>query len=660
MKRQNKRSNSLNWGLATKLVIATTFLSLSSLILLALTVNFASTQELENQISERLETRAQLEANRIGNLLAEQVELVQTIVSSDPQIISAFEEQNSSYIGTDSEIEAQLIELDNIWREAEGTTSPLIENTINNPMSDQLRLFIQHFPAHAEIFFTDQYGAEIAGSGRTSDYYQADEEWWQAGWNDGKGSVHFGSPQLDDSAGIVAIDITVPVWHPETNEVIGIVKTVYDIGALIEDVEQFTLGETGQASVFDKQGRFVVGPTLDNIGQDVPASLLLNGDVFQSDGYDLNAVDLDGQPVVVGFATVTTARDIEEVNQMGWVIRVEQDATEAFAPVNQLQSVAALYTLLAGLVAAVVAFIMSRSLTRNLLALTEVSQMFGEGKFDVRTDIDSLDEIGQLAQTFNQMATSVQDRIAEAEAARVQAEYADNVKSAFLASISHELRTPLNAVINFSQFVAKGIMGPINDKQQETLLKVVASGKHLLTLINDVLDMSKIEAGSLKLFVEDNIDVNQIVTDVAGSAESLLLDSGVTISVDKSDNLPTIRGDKKRINQIVTNIMSNACKFTEEGSINIQTSHTHDNVTITVKDTGSGIAAEDHESVFEAFKQTNNGLRQGDGTGLGLPISRSLIEAHGGSLSFESAVGEGTTFYIILPILPDHLEVTLI
>jgi signal transduction histidine kinase len=238
----------------------------------------------------------------------------------------------------------------------------------------------------------------------------------------------------------------------------------------------------------------------------------------------------------------------------------------------------------------------------------------------------------------------------EAQQARQQAEKSYKIKSAFLASMSHELRTPLNAILNFTQFVKDGDLGQVNAQQVETLAQVITSGRHLLSLINDVLDMSKIEAGSLRLFIEEQVELNDIAQEVAGVGLGLLHDKPVQMLCDIPDDLPTVRGDRQRLLQILLNILSNACKFTERGTITLKLwARGGDEVWLSVQDTGVGIAPEDQAGVFEAFKQTASGLRQGGGTGLGMPISKSLVEAHGGRIWLESAVGQGTTFFVVLP-----------
>jgi signal transduction histidine kinase len=243
-------------------------------------------------------------------------------------------------------------------------------------------------------------------------------------------------------------------------------------------------------------------------------------------------------------------------------------------------------------------------------------------------------------------------RLAEAERlARERAEQSDRVKSAFLASMSHELRTPLNAIINFSKFLKKGLPGPVNQEQEELLGSISDSGQHLLNLINDILDMSKIEAGSLRLYVEPDVNVREIIGSAVQYVQPLLADKPVSLEQSVPETLPLLTGDRKRLLQIVLNVLSNACKFTETGCVRVSVSVEGDKVRICVADSGPGIAPEDRENVFTAFKQTDSGLRQGSGTGLGMPITLKLVEAHQGTIWFESQPGEGTTFYIDLPLV---------
>lgn len=263
---------------------------------------------------------------------------------------------------------------------------------------------------------------------------------------------------------------------------------------------------------------------------------------------------------------------------------------------------------------------------------------------------DDAIELEATVDEFNRAKEETERAKAETERAKEAAERANVVKSAFLASMSHELRTPLNAILNFSQFLSSGMLGEVNQEQIDMLEKITSSGRHLLNLINDVLDISKIESGSLRLFLEDNVDLTAEVKSVADTGRALLVDKTVQLNVEIAPDIPLVIADKRRIRQVMLNLISNACKFTMNGHVTIRLSASADEVRFSVQDTGPGIAAEDFELVFEAFRQTHAGVRHGSGTGLGLAISRRLVEAHFGRLWLESELGVGSTFHVALPL----------
>lgn len=265
-----------------------------------------------------------------------------------------------------------------------------------------------------------------------------------------------------------------------------------------------------------------------------------------------------------------------------------------------------------------------------------------------------------LEQRVDERTRELAEALTAAEAARQRAEQADQVKSQFLASMSHELRTPLNAVINFSKFLHRGMFGPVSDEQKGALDKVIASSTHLLGLINDVLDLSKLESGLFQLVVEDGVDLRHELAQLQAVAESLLDEKPVTVVIEIAPDTPLIRADRQRVRQILLNLISNACKFTSEGEIRVQMWRDAENIWLSVQDSGPGIAPEDQEIIFERFRQGGAGLRKGKGTGLGLPIARMLAEAHHGRLWVESEIGQGALFYLTLPILSPDLELFIV
>lgn len=278
------------------------------------------------------------------------------------------------------------------------------------------------------------------------------------------------------------------------------------------------------------------------------------------------------------------------------------------------------------------------------------------GVFDIQSDKAdrfSPQDVTLLTTLADQIAIAVRNAqlFEETEAAREEAEQANKVKSQFLAAMSHELRTPLNAILNFTQFVSTKRMGDINEKQENALNKVVTSAKHLLGLINDVLDISKIESGALELYIEDNIDIHPELNEAIDTGRSLLKDKPVEIRLEAPESLPLLTGDRQRIRQIMLNLMSNAAKFTDEGHILVKVTHDSKEIVLSIEDTGVGIPEAEHENIFEAFRQARTGIRKGGGTGLGLAISRRLAMAHGGRLWLTSEVDKGSTFFVALPLV---------
>ena len=361
-----------------------------------------------------------------------------------------------------------------------------------------------------------------------------------------------------------------------------------------------------------------------------------------------------GVPHTVAYVPVLADDSITEVVIM---IVVELDEIFSFQN-NTLFNTIFVFFALTLFALAIIYFNIYRTMIRPLEKLRTISQTMTNGRYDERVPVYTSDEVGQLASAFNEMAIAVQQRETSLQAAREQAERADKVKSMFLASVSHELRTPLNAIINLTKFVGLGMYGAVNDEQKDILEKVEARSKHLLNLINDVLDISKIETGSLELFVENDLRIDRIVRATIETAQSLIVDKPVEITWQIEPGLPPLTGDAHRINQIILNLLSNACKFTEEGSIHLRVYCQSKEILISINDSGPGISPDDQNLIFESFRQTKDGLRKGDGTGLGLPISQRLAEAHGGRLWVESKTGHGATFYVALPLQSD-LEPTI-
>jgi signal transduction histidine kinase len=369
--------------------------------------------------------------------------------------------------------------------------------------------------------------------------------------------------------------------------------------------------------------------------------------------------NLSGERVLSTWATV---------QPVGWKVFVEQPESAAFAPVRGKIWRTAL--LLAAFLAVGVGLsvLLARRLVRPVKQIGTAAARIGAGAYDERIELRRRDELGGLADELNGMAASLQasvqsleqkveERTRELQRALAelslkgrQLEVASEHKSHFLANMSHELRTPLNAIIGFSQVLRQRLFGPINEKQEEYLDDILSSGNHLLSLINDVLDLSKVEAGQVELDVA-TFSLREAIERGVVMVREPATEHGVRLSLELAPGVDLVEGDERRLRQVIFNLLSNAVKFTpEDGTVIVATSRVDGDVRVSVTDTGPGIAPEERERIFEEFHQTDVGLQQREGTGLGLALSKRLVELHGGRIWVESTVGRGSTFNFRIPV----------
>jgi two-component system, NtrC family, sensor kinase len=439
----------------------------------------------------------------------------------------------------------------------------------------------------------------------------------------------------------------------------GVVGETLDLGVIQDLVRQTRLGTSGYVYAIDARGVAIAHPysaafTNRSLALPQVARALASSQSGSTVGRDFR-----GRKVLSTWATV---------GPVGWKVFVEQPESAAFAPVRGKIWRTAL--LLAAFLAVGVGLsvLLARRLVRPVKQIGTAATRIGAGAYDERIELRRRDELGGLAEELNGMAASLQASVqsleqkveertrdlerALAELSRKgrQLEVASEHKSEFLANMSHELRTPLNAIIGFSQVLRQGLFGPVNQKQDEYLDDILSSGNHLLSLINDVLDLSKVEAGQVELEVA-SFSLREALERGVVMVREPASKRGLALALELAPDVDLVDGDERRLRQVVFNLLSNAVKFTPEGgSIVVASARVDGEVRVSVTDTGPGIVAADRERIFEEFQQTDVGVQQREGTGLGLALSKRLVELHGGRIWVESEHGHGSCFVFTLPI----------
>jgi signal transduction histidine kinase len=457
---------------------------------------------------------------------------------------------------------------------------------------------------------------------------------------------------------------------PETSRVVGFPEGIHAAGngvvgetldlQVIQDLVGHTrLGTSGYVYAVDAKGVPIAHPNASAFTRRSLALPQVTKALASSSTGSTVGRNFRGEKVLSTWATV---------KPVGWKVFVEQPESAAFAPIRGKIWRTALL-LAAFLVAGIgLSVLLARHLVRPIKQMRTASARIGAGAYDERIELGRRDELGGLADELNRMAASLQasvqgleqkveERTGElqqvlAELSRKgrQLEVASQHKSEFLANMSHELRTPLNAIIGFSQVLRQRLFGPINEKQEEYLDDILSSGNHLLSLINDVLDLSKVEAGQVELEVA-SLSLREALERGLVMVREPATKHGVRLSLELAPGVDLVEGDERRLRQVIFNLLSNAVKFTPGGGeVVVATSSRDHEVLISVTDTGPGIPLEDHERIFEEFQQTDVGVRQREGTGLGLALSKRLVELHGGRIWVESEPGHGSRFVFTLPV----------
>jgi len=427
----------------------------------------------------------------------------------------------------------------------------------------------------------------------------------------------------------------------------GDMVTVADVNLkfIWDVITRIKVGEKGKAYVVDATGHLIADPDIGRVLRKTDLSGLAHVKAALAPAADAEpamlARDPAGTEVLTAFAPI---------DPLGWRVFVEQPVSEVYATLNA--SILRTILLLAGgfVISALAALFMARGMVRPIRTLQEGAQKIGAGELEQRIDVRTGDELEALAGQFNDMSDELRRSYADlerkVEERTEQLAVANRHKSEFLANMSHELRTPLNAIIGFSEALREKMFGELNAKQEEYLNDIHASGRHLLSLINDILDLSKIEAGRMELDVSA-FSAPGTLEGTMSLVRERAQRKAIALSLEVDPAIGEVRADERKFKQILLNLLANAIKFTPDGGrIAVDARLNGAGLEIAVSDNGIGIAAKDQASVFEEFRQVGP---RAEGTGLGLALTKRFVELHGGRIRLDSAPGQGTTFTFTLP-----------
>ena len=535
-----------------------------------------------------------------------------------------------------------------IERHVAGSTLPLIDMLAAGRVEQRFELskLLRQVPAIADATLLAPDGRELARVSRLGlDAEGSGKDWTtDSAFVAGRaGSTYFGrvyfrketEPYLTIAvAGRARVG---PIVVAEVN-----LKYIWDV------VSRIDVGTAGRAYVVDSDGYLIAHPDISLVLHKTDLSGLLQVRAARLDSpakipISMVADDRLGHPVLTSFAPIPA---------LGWFVFVEQPVAQAFAPLYATLWRTG-WLLIGGLVLSLIASVLlARHVVGPIRVLQKGAGEIGAGRLDHRIAIDTDDELESLSAEFNRMAARLQESYAglesKVEERTRELAVANQHKSDFLAAMSHELRTPLNAIIGFSDILKRQMFGELNAKQAKYVDVIHSSGRHLLSLINDILDLAKVERGKMELELASfsvPAAIDNAVALVRGRADG----KSISVAVDIDPGLATVVADERRFKQILLNLLSNAVKFTAEGgSIGVVARRLQDAIEVSVSDSGIGVAPEQHAAIFEEFTQLGD-ARRPEGTGLGLALTKKLVELHGGSIRVESAPGQGATLAFTLP-----------
>ncbi|MBI3398589.1 MAG: sensor histidine kinase [Deltaproteobacteria bacterium] len=616
-------------------------------------------KELTESVGENFARVAKEIANNIKIIIEQSVYSVRSLALS-PIIRDAAISANRFYTNKDKlTIEGHIRKLEMRWLKVEEEAKQ-IGDQLSNPPARYLAEVKDQTEGYVELFITDAQGVLVASAKKTKYLYFGNEGWWQAAYNNGKGNIYISEIYLDPDNNQYLQTIAAPIMDKKGEGVLGVIRAVSKIEKISGIVQKFRIGKTGHAMLINSASIILLCPIFPPQVHRVTGELM-NNITIPSVGWAVVKDNAhEGINAIAGFAPLTSTDVMKNAfDGNKWYIFVSQSPDESYAPIYTLLKRMVFLLIFSIVILSAMGFWAARRIVEPIRVLQRGAEIIGEGNLSHRIHIKTDNEIEDLANKFNQMVEKINKSYSELEqriAERTEGlrkgyqemEVLSRLKSEFLASISHELRTPLNSILGFSELLYDKTCGDLNEKQFEYIDYIHKSGKYLLDLINDILDLSKIEAGKMEIKPEE-FSVADAIDEVHSIISPLSAKKKIFVEVDIASSVSTIVADERMFRQIMYNLLSNAVKFTNEGGhVKVRAVSNNYFLQVSVIDNGIGVKKEDMGSIFKEFKHITTGGHEG--TGLGLVLVKRYVEMQDGTIRVESEYGRGSDFTFRLPV----------
>ena len=544
------------------------------------------------------------------------------------------------------------------------TITPFMQKLINNPLSKELREKFElkefyedkyGYKVFGEVFITNKYGANVAQTIKTTDYYQADEEWWQVAKKKG---LYIRDVEYDESADVYSTDIGIRI-DDDKGSFLGVLKAVLNIEEVVALMKSIDLSlerlesQAIHIKLVTKDGKVIYSTGQTKILQDLSNEEFMIRALEDKGGYFI--AEGDEPEIEEELFAYAHSKGFRDYEGLGWIMIVEHDTEELFAPAVNMRNnmlTVGVGTLLFSLLIAV---FISRSITKPLRRLTQAASEISEGKFDVWRDVDATtsgtkDETSELSEAFKLMAENLKEARRNLEGKIYRLTELDKIKDDFLNITAHELKTPLTSIVGLSKIV-KNQKSSLSPEQKNYLEIIHKEGVNLSLIMRRILTVTRFESGKEAVSYEI-VNLSTFLTSLIPTLNILAkkTNSKVVAKIDKNDLV--VKTDKEKISEVINNFVDNALKYGPKGqTITIVAKKENNHVKIEVVDQGMGISKAQQNKLFDKFSQLEPSIsRSREGIGLGLYICKLIVDKLGGRIGVESRLSKGSTFYFTLPL----------